>query len=928
MQRRHEGNTDIRSGFALLWLLWALLCLAPAAHAQTGAPALIDASTSAGPLRPALWTLRDPEAALDIRQLLQATGGDPSRWPGWKPVQQVKIGRYAEEPYWFYFRIANSSDRALDRVLDFHHPRLSQWQVHVIQRGALRESFLLGSDVPRARHPIPYLNLAVPLHLPAHSELLVVMSSRNYSHYMPKVLQVVSWQELMADAVSAERSHIGYFGVMFAALVYNLMVWGATRNRAALLLAASGAWSCGLMAMFLGYLFLWLDTTTFAQLNIFMLLGAGIMCLPVLFAVEFMQLGQQRPGLQRRLIKIMAFFILVAIGVRAMATTFEVMAVMWVLFVCIPLIGCIITGIWQLLRGNPAAPVYLLSGLPLIAAQVGYLGGRIGVTPAFSEEWIGAGQVLQMFVLSWALTHRVGRLRQDELRAQAESRAKSDFMAKMSHEIRNPMNAVLGMSELLRHSGLNERQARYNEIIHASGSVLLTLLNDILDYARLEARKLELEHIPFDLHALALQTLSMFKGQAEQKQLELICDIAPGLPRQWQGDPTRLRQIMLNLLSNAVKFSPAGAITLSLGRTDNGLRLGVADSGPGLSEEQLAGLFEAFKQGSTEVARTHGGSGLGLSICRSLADLMGGSIRVESSPGAGATFWLDAPLQPMTTGGAEPPPSGLRGVRLLVVDTSDPLCDFIRRHGRHWGMEVCTTATGGDALKALGSAHHAGRPFQLICMDFAQGEALVRYLREAPGAGAVPMLALARASALPDARTAEALGLAGSLEKPVTPEELREAFIRALDLPHPALAESAEHLGAVPAEQSLRVLVAEDNPVNQQVISGLLKRMGHRVTLAGNGAEALARVQQGQFDLLLMDCDMPELDGWQATRAIRDWERANGRRPVCIVAVTGHGLPEHRQQCLDAGMQEQLLKPISLAALQPVLEACIRDRQR
>ncbi len=420
----------------------------------------LDVAQEGSAWQPPLAVLYDPQAKLSIDALLSMTGGDPTRLEGWRPVDQVPIRRYDDEPYWFYFRVINSSNRAVDRVLEYPYPRLARWHVYVLDGARIEHEYQLGNDLPYANRPVPYLNLAVPLYIPPQAERLVVMSTRTYSHYVPDKLRIVSWPRFVRDSVLEERWHIAYFGMMGAALIYNLMVWWASRSRAALLLAGTVVATGGVMSIFVGYLYQIVDTTAAQQLNIFTLLGMCMMSLPMLFASEFLNLRRHSPRLLRGLLWLIAAILCSAVVVRLVAESFQVMAVLWVLFICVPLLLCAAAGLWQWRQGNPVAVVYLVSGLPLIVAQVAYLAGRIGLLPDISENGICAAQLFQCLVLSWALTRRVGQLREDELRAQADSRAKSDFMAQMSHEIRNPMNAVLGMSELLQHSGLSPRQAR------------------------------------------------------------------------------------------------------------------------------------------------------------------------------------------------------------------------------------------------------------------------------------------------------------------------------------------------------------------------------------------------------------------------------------------------------------------------------------
>ncbi len=506
--------------------------------------------------------------------------------------------------------------------------------------------------------------------------------------------------------------------------------------------------------------------------------------------------------------------------------------------------------------------------------------------------------------------------------AEAASRAKSDFLANVSHEIRTPMNAVIGMAELLLDTPLRGVQREYVSALKESAESLLGLIGDLLDFARIEAGKLELAAQPFDVRELVGDTLRTLGVRAHQKGLELVSRITPGVPELVTGDAARLRQVIVNLVGNAIKFTKRGEVLVEVealaGAPDGTtLRFAVADTGIGIPQDKQQRIFEAFEQVDPSTTREFGGTGLGLSIAARLVAAMGGRLQVESAPGRGSRFHFDvrfgtaaAPKQR-----ARPLGARVRGLRVLVVDDNDTNRRVLEETLAHWRMRPTLARGAHEALTLLDQAAARKQPFPIVLLDAnmpeLDGFALAERIRRRRALAATRLLMLTSGPRPGDERRAMALGVSSYLIKPVKQSDLLDRMLEALeDRPTGALARALEDRKG----RRLRVLVAEDNPVNQKVAAGLLERAGHRTVIVENGRQALAALASASFDLVLMDVQMPELDGLETTAAIRERERGTGRR-VPIVAVTAHAMKGDSERCLAAGMDAYLAKPLQPSEL-------------
>lgn len=893
-------------------LLVALIALLAAGNGWTQ-PAAVDVTAgSAVTLSDALWYWAPPAEH------------DWSAPPG--PANFQPLRHQAMPPgitrLWLWFRLTNTDSVPRERILSLEELLFERLRLRAPQADGSWLTAASGLTVPREQWPLGYRYPAFLLDvLPGTHDYYLAVESRHWPLLAPRVMDLPHLTAHLDRG--GHTAHILALGTQLGLLVLALATALRGGQHPALRAFTAFLLASFLLSLFMGgELLRWLDRHN-SQLGGYLIAATGITALWL--TRSLFQTRRHTLRLDRALGAIMLAFVLVGLAQLFLPPS---------LFVCQASLGLIAafsmmaTGVVYWRRHHPSGRLYTLavSGYQLLMLP-GFLGGA-GLIPY--NYWARHGHEFAAIVMALlfalaisgnlrALRQRQEQLERRAIQADERNRAKSELLARISHEVRTPINGVLGMTDVLAQTPLSLGQHRYLEVINSSGQLLLEIVNDLLDYAKIEADGIELEHIPFALDGLLTQCMAVFLPEAHEKGLTFTVAIRPETPLALLGDPTRLQQIFNNLISNAVKFSERGNIRIDVQGTPRGeqkteLTISVRDRGIGMEPKQIQRLFQPFSQADDSTTRRYGGTGLGLSISRQLARLMDGDIEVQSAPGRGTTLAVRVMLEvnePVERR-LQQQRSLLAGHSMLLVYDHPSYGDAMAYYFLSWGMTVHRASRREEVQQIL--AHQSVELVFVSSGPVLADRGLIEVLAESG-----PPVVVLQAMFDPSVQELLEGSPARYLVAPCTITDIAEILCETLGLIGEGSIEPLEAT-QLPHDRA-QVLVVEDNPVNRQVMAALLARLGVTCSFAEDGARAVERYQQEheRYQLVLMDCEMPVMNGYDATRHIRRFERAHDLPRKPVVAVTAHALADSDARCLAAGMDEVLNKPVSMQMLGELL---------
>lgn len=867
----------------------------------------------------------------------------PERLSQFAPIQLNQLySQGGHSALWLRYRLPPNQ---AEQILRVYSPYLQYLDLYLLQDNTLLNHTQTGNNLPLSSRPLASRNFLLPL--PQSAQPIDLYLRLNSAHSLRPDISLQSTQALAAN----DRRALLFgslLGCIAMLLLYNLVRFTYVRSPSTLWLAATQL-SLLLAAMtMLDITTPWLGQWQTVQPNILNLSLLISMLCTLAFTASFFRQVCPTTELTKILLIEIALISLTCV-LLLVVTDVQFNQLVYVLIAIGGLSMAIVAGYhWR--HGYLPARFFTLAWLIFSLSFIGALPVFFGYWPVASE-WLNFSQLLAAivcnFMLSIALSERQMRILKEDFNASrkqaasyAEFNAKAEFLARISHEIRTPMNGVLGMSELLLGTPLSTKQLDYVQTIHSAGNELLSLINEILDIAKLESGQIELDDVQFDLNALIDDCLTIFRSKAEQQKVELISFIQPQVPRVISGDPTRVRQAVLSLLENAFKLTAEGEVLLVAALEGSGadtrLRIAIQDSGQPLKAEERDALLNTTLQSKDFLANSKLGGSLGLIIARQLIHMMDGQFGVQSGQQRGNTLWLTLPLdierlqQPSTSFDQQ-----LQDKRVLVVDDNDTCRKVLQQQCSSWGMHTSEASSGKEALAMLRNRAHLREHFDVVLLDQDMpgmtGMQLSAKIKEDPSLNNdILIIMLTGISNAPSKIIARNAGIKRILAKPVAGYALKATLADELSRLQQGQPISSMQISPVlqPIEvpSDFRILVAEDNSISTKVIRGMLAKLNVHPDTASNGEEALRAIQANRYDLVLMDCEMPILDGFTATEMLRAWE-AEGHHPrTPVVALTAHIMSAHKDRARQVGMDGHMAKPIELSQLRELIERWVAER--
>lgn len=840
---------------------------------------------------------------------------------------------YRQDPLWVVFRVHNATDKPQTSFLEMQLNLSRDIQVYIVNELGIEDRMQLGSSFPQSQKPLAHRYPIAPLSLaPGDSRIVLVRLHPSGG------ATIVESKLKAAKYFSVGLSYTEYIdgllvGTLFLLSVFSLLLWYASRQFAYIYYGLGLLGYCAVDLVYKGYgfEFVWEEHTWIASHIIYIALGT-ILITHALFANHYLNLQENSKPVWY-FNRVLAYASGVAVIIICVLPDQEAQQVFSLLLIgFIPVMSVNILNAARLVYyKHDTAKIYFFAWLFFYITVVGkVILSLTGLISSHELDWLQETTYLIVaFVFFISLWKQLVDIREESLQAMAQNRAKSEFLAKMSHEIRTPMNGVLGMAELLAETKLDANQRYYTNVIYSSGRSLLNVINEILDYSKIAAGRMELEIAEFDLVVAIQECASMFTAQAREKQVDLICRIPPDLPHMWMGDDYRFRQIIINLIGNAFKFTDAGEVMIDVDASDEGLRVSVSDTGIGIAADKLDHLFESFTQADSSITRKYGGTGLGLSISKQLTELMNGEIGCDSTPGVGSKFWFRLPLSPAPYQDPAPALGELKGCHILLVEDNVHYRKVVIEQMQALDVVIDEAATATEALGKINESYENNTPYDLLSIDIdlpdMNGLELAEQIKQQHQDKNYTAIILSATSSLPPSIEHNRFNISLAVQKPILATDLYHIFSKALGK---ATSHSEKYTdisfkkASKKHSTALRVMVAEDNDVNYQIVSHMLEKLGHQVDRAENGNVAINLYKKRQlaangdsFDIILMDCEMPELDGFEATRVIRELEAKRGLNNIPIIALTAHATEDRLEECMQCGMDHYVCKPLNRKSL-------------